>query len=147
MSGGSLCYFYSTLEDHAGDFKDKELDELVSDLAKLFHDREWFLSCDIGKGDWIEARDQFKAKWFTPHGREERIEKYIIEVVEEIRDEFGISKRRCMNCMHWFNSEKHKGIYGDCQKHPRCLYQRYESCDDFKEKENKDGAESKNQNT
>ena len=44
MSGGSLDYFYSQLNDHVGDFKDRELDELVSDLAELFHDREWYLS-------------------------------------------------------------------------------------------------------
>ena len=46
MSGGSLNYFYSELEGHAGDFRDKELDDLVRDLAHLFHEREWFLSSD-----------------------------------------------------------------------------------------------------
>ena len=50
MSGGSLNYFYSYLEEHVGDLGDKELDNLVLDLAKLFHDREWELSGDIGKG-------------------------------------------------------------------------------------------------
>jgi len=35
MSGGSLNYFYSQLEDHVGDFDDRELDDLVKDLAKL----------------------------------------------------------------------------------------------------------------
>ena len=43
MSGGSLDYFYTMLQDHVGDFGDKELDELVADLAELFHDREWYL--------------------------------------------------------------------------------------------------------
>ena len=38
MSGGSLNYFYGQLEEHIGDFGDKELDELVKDLAELFHD-------------------------------------------------------------------------------------------------------------
>ena len=37
MSGGSLDYFSCQLEDHVGDFGDKELDELVKDLAALFH--------------------------------------------------------------------------------------------------------------
>lgn len=44
MSGGSLDYFYCQLEEHVGDFGDKELDELVNDLAELFHDREWILA-------------------------------------------------------------------------------------------------------
>ena len=65
MSGGSLDYFYSQLQEHIGDFKDKELDELVEDLAKLFHDREWYLSGDYCEGTWNEARDNFKKKWFT----------------------------------------------------------------------------------
>ena len=40
MSGGSLNYFYIELEEHAGDLGDKELNNLVMDLARLFHDRE-----------------------------------------------------------------------------------------------------------
>ena len=76
MSGGSLGYFYNDLESHIGDFGDKELDELVKDLAKLFHDREWYLSSDTGEGAWNESRDRFKEKWFTAYGRQERIEKY-----------------------------------------------------------------------
>ena len=76
MSGGSLDYFYNRLEEHVGDFNDKELDELVEDLAKLFHDREWYLSCDYGQGQWNESRDKFKEKWFSEGAREERINKY-----------------------------------------------------------------------
>ena len=75
MSGGSLDYFYCQLQDHIGDFGDKELDELVKDLAELFHDREWYLSADYGIGDWNQARDNFKKKWFTKEGRKARIDK------------------------------------------------------------------------
>lgn len=63
MSGGSLYYFYCDLEDHAGDFDDPELDGLVTDLAKLFHDREWYLSGDTSIDRWIKSRDEFKKKW------------------------------------------------------------------------------------
>lgn len=91
MSGGSLDYFCYTLEDHVGDFGDKELDELVKDLAELFHDREWFLSGDTCEGEWNEARDKFKAKWFTKVGRAERIEKYLYEAVEEFKRICGSS--------------------------------------------------------
>ena len=51
MSGGSLDYFYCMLEEHTNDFDDKELNNLVSDLAQLFHDREWYLSGDTSRGD------------------------------------------------------------------------------------------------
>ena len=59
MSGGSLNYFYTSLQDHVGDFADKELDDLVSDLAELFKDRELYLSGDTGDGTWAEARAGF----------------------------------------------------------------------------------------
>ena len=52
MSGGSLGYFYSELEEHSEDLDDKELNELVSDLAEVFRAREWYLSADTGIGDW-----------------------------------------------------------------------------------------------
>lgn len=135
MSGGSLNYFYSQLEEHAGDFGDKELDELVKDLAGLFHDREWYLSADTGVGDWRKARDTFKAKWFTEHGRQERIEAYLAALAKEVRDAFGIGKDYCENCGHWYNSEKHDGEYGDCEKHKGCLWHRLENCEEFIAKE------------
>ena len=91
MSGGSLNYFYSSLEEHVGDFGDKELDELVSDLAELFHDREWYLSSDTGVGQWNEARDAFKAKWFKEGARKERIERYLSEFSPVIYQKFIIT--------------------------------------------------------
>ena len=94
MSGGSLDYFYNRLEEHIGDFNDKELDDLVKDLAKLFHDREWYLSCDYGEDQWNEARDKFKQKWFSEGARGERIEQYLEEVKQELLHSFGVSKKR-----------------------------------------------------
>ena len=131
MSGGHLNYFYSTLDDHVGDFGDKELDELVKDLAELFHDREWFLSGDTGEGSWNEARDAFKAKWFTKHGRQERIEKYLVVMEDEIRKTFGMSKRFCKFCNHWEGREKpvYDGEYGKCPFHDGCLMHRSECCE------------------
>ena len=131
MSGGSLDYFYSRLEDHAGDFRDKELDELVSDLARLFHDREWFLSGDTCEGDWNEARDAFKVKWFTEHSRQERIEKYLADLSEEVRRSFGVSKKYCENCKHW---KKRDGKYGDCSFEKCCLFHRKEYCEKWEER-------------
>lgn len=132
MSGGSLNYFYCQLQDHVGDFGDKELDELVSDLADLFHDREWYLSADTGLGDWEEARNEFKEKWFTKHGRQKRIEKYLAEMTEEIRRTLGMSKVYCENCKHWTRKDKR---YGNCKLEPRCLFHQHEYCDKWEEKE------------
>lgn len=137
MSGGSLNYFYALLAEHDRDFDDKELNELVTDLAELFHDREWYLSSDTGIGDWREARDAFKAKWFTEHGRQERIEKYISEFSDEIRQTFGIGTKFCKNCRHWEGRESPvcDGRYGNCPFHKGCVMHRSNSCDRFEENE------------
>lgn len=129
MSGGRLDYFYCQLQDHVGDFGDKELDELVKDLAGLFHDREWNLSGDTCDGDWNEARDAFKEKWFTKHGREERIEKYLAEFAKEVRETLGMSEEYCKNCAH-FDGKK-DDEYGKCEYHKSCLMHRSESCEKF----------------
>lgn len=137
MSGGSLDYFYSRLEEHSGDFGDKELDDLVKDLAELFHDREWYLSADTGLGDWREARDEFKAKWFTEHGRHERIEKYLAEIGNEVRESFGIARRRCKTCKHWTLNDKSER-YGSCKFEEHCLMHRSESCEKYEPREGAD---------
>jgi len=134
VSGGSLNYFYSELQDHVGDFGDRELDELVNDLAELFHDREWYLSSDTGVGQWNEARDAFKAKWFTEHGRQERIEKYLAQIADEVRKMFGISNAYCRNCTHWTVADQYDGKYGDCEFEKHCMNHRSESCEKFEQR-------------
>lgn len=133
MSGGSLDYFYSTLEEHVGDFGDKELDDLVNDLAALFHEREWYLSGDTNEGNWEEARKAFKEKWFTPLGRSERIEKYLAEIREDVMKTFGLSDRFCKNCKYWTEEGDGYG-YGDCEHVSGCVMHGYESCDRFDRK-------------
>ena len=134
MSGGSLDYFYYTLEDHANDFDDKELNDLVSDLATLFHDREWYLSGDTSRGDWREARDKFKDKWFTEHGRQERIEKYLAEIGNEVREQFGLNRKYCKTCAHW-SQRKNSDCYGDCELGKSVAKHRCEFCDKWEPKE------------
>jgi len=128
MSGGSLNYFYVHLEDHVNDLGDKELNELVSDLVGLFKAREWFLSSDTCEGDWNEARDAFKEKWFTQHGRRKLIEKYLSEFNDEIRKTFGISTRYCKLCKHWL---KRDDMYGACEFVRGCLMHRSEGCENW----------------
>ena len=135
MSGGSLDYFFYKLEEHAKDLGDKELNELVADLATLFHDREWYLSGDTCEGKWNEARDAFKEKWFTEHGRQERIEKYLAEFAEEVRQTFGISNRYCKNCKHWSEKTEYDGRYSRCEFIKGALSHRSESCEKFEEKD------------
>ena len=134
MSGGSLDYFYSLLEEHVGDFGDRELDDLVKDMAQLFHDREWFLSGDTCEGSWNEARDRFKKKWFSEVGRRCRIEQYLNDIKEEMLKSFGLSDRYCINCGRW-TPEGETSAYGDCLLKNRCLMHRYESCGEFVKRE------------
>lgn len=129
MSGGSLNYFYSSLEDHVGDFGDKELDDLIEDLVELFHAREWFLSCDTGEGDWRESRDSFKKKWFTEAGRKDRIERYFEDLKNETMESLGLSTRRCEYCQSW--KEEPPSKYGECPE-IKCRTHRSESCRRFK---------------
>ena len=130
MSGGSLDYFYCQLQDHVGDFKDKELDDLVNDLAELFHDREWYLSGDYGEGEWNEARDKFKKKWFSEGARAERIEKYLDEVKVELLQSFGVpfgvQHKYCKDCRHWTQQTE---TLGKCEFAVGYLNHAYETCD------------------
>ena len=132
MSGGSLNYFYSEMESHIGDFEDSELDDLVMDLAKLFRDREWYLSSDTYEGAWRDARDAFKQKWFKDGARQERIEKYLSDIRREVLDSFGLSKEYCRNCSHWTREDDGFG-YGTCDYEPHCLMHQGERCEHFAE--------------
>ena len=134
MSGGHLNYFYCDLETHIGDFGDKELDDLVKDLVKLFKSREWYLSADTSKGSWAEDRDAFKQKWFKGDGREERIKQYVNEMRDEILDSLGISDKYCKNCKHWKQEKEKNSPYGDCDFEKHCLMHRSESCEKFEKK-------------
>ena len=126
MSGGSLDYFYCQLQEHVGDFKDKELDDLVSDLVDLFHDREWYLSSDYGEGEWNEARDKFKQKWFREGARAERIEKYLDDVKAELLQSFGVNNKYCKDCKHW---TRESDTLGKCKFATGSRNHEYETCD------------------
>ena len=130
MSGGRLDYFFSQLECHAGDFKDKELDNLVADLSELFYAREWFLSGDTCEGDWNEARDAFKKKWFSNGSRPERFAKYLEEIKEDLMKQFGLYEHYCRGCAHW-SPDNDFDKYGSCDLKKNCLMHRSESCDQF----------------
>lgn len=137
MSGGSLNYFYSSLELHAGDFDDKELDDLVKDLADLFFAREWYLSGDTNQGQWREARDKFKTKWFSGDGRRERIEQYLHQLKSDLLDSFGFGNY-CRDCADWSPTENGSD-YGWCKHVDDCLMHRSECCGKWRKSEDNDG--------
>ena len=50
MSGGSFNYGYTRIEyDYVGYMQDREIDDLMKDVAEVMHDLEWWQSGDIGE--------------------------------------------------------------------------------------------------
>ena len=87
MSGGSHNYIcYRIQEDLCGCMKDRELDDLVFDIAELAHDLEWWDSADMSEETYREHVRRFKAKWFKAD-REARLKGYVNEAVENLRKE------------------------------------------------------------
>lgn len=110
MSGGSLDYVCYRVEEHVGCFGDKQLDDLLKDVAQLLHDREWYLSGDTCEGAWNLAKKEFKEKWL----------------------EGEYSQYYCRDCRH-FRNESLDSHYGRCEFEKHCLVHEYESaCKKFK---------------
>lgn len=86
MSGGSMGYIYYQVEGEADRMGDRELIELVKDVAKLLHDREWYISGDYGDDAWNKSAREFKEKWFKS-SREERLKEMIESIFEDARKE------------------------------------------------------------
>lgn len=60
MSGGSLNYAYTKVEDAAGGIyldtpECRAFKAHLLKVAKALHDIEWVQSCDYGRGDEVEA--------------------------------------------------------------------------------------------
>lgn len=91
MSGGSLDYFCYSLDEHAEDFGDKELKVLVNDLAKLYHDREWYLSGDIGLKAWNASKANFKKKWLFGGGIDKILKGVLIEYIRDMMEAYDIT--------------------------------------------------------
>ena len=89
MSGGSMDYLCYRVEEAASAMGDRELTELVKDVAELLHDREWYISGDYGANTWEESVRKFKQKWFDKP-REKRLK----ALIEQMFDE---TKQECMN--------------------------------------------------
>ena len=88
MSGGSYDYVFCRLDDAAGYTEDKEIKELLRDLAKLLHDEEWYESGDYGRDSYLKSLKAFKKKWFCDsNDRSKRLKGYIDDALEKTKEE------------------------------------------------------------
>ena len=88
MSGGSMDYAFYHLNDMADYVKDKEIKDLLTDLAELMHDLEWWDSGDCSEATYNETLRNFKAKWFGDN-RNYRLEHYINTSLDNMKIEIG----------------------------------------------------------
>ena len=87
MSGGSMNYAYCTIEEQARYLGDRELVDIAKDMAKLFHDAEWWHSIDIGEKDYRETVKWFKDKWLRNGSVDERLRGYIDKIFDDAKQE------------------------------------------------------------
>lgn len=132
MSGGSMNYFYSTLEEYSNVLGDRELNDLVKDLCKVFHDKEWLDSADIGEGSYNLTVKNFKEKWFTEVGQNRRYAEYIDTAIRDLKRELRIDRRYCKDCRHFMIEGGYDGRYGRCKHYTTCMTHAYDSpCEEF----------------
>lgn len=87
MSGGSHNYiYYQIQEELVGQMEDRELNDLMKDIATLAHDLEWYHSCDTSRDYYRESVRKFKDKWFGK-SRNERLKEYIDESINELKEQ------------------------------------------------------------
>jgi hypothetical protein len=87
VSGGSHNYVCYNIENElCGQMHDRELDDLMKDIAELAHDLEWYDSSDIGRADYMETVKKFKDKWFNGN-RKERLKGYVDESINNLKSE------------------------------------------------------------
>lgn len=87
MSGGSYEYICYKLESECqGRMYDAEMEDLITDLANVLHDLEWWQSGDCSEDTYRKSLIEFKTKWFKT-SRSKRLKSYIDEQVESVRSQ------------------------------------------------------------
>jgi hypothetical protein len=86
MSGGSHAYAFCVIKDLCGQMHDQELDDLMTDIAELAHDLEWFDSSDICEESYLQTVRRFKDKWFNS-SREDRLKQYVDDAISKLKNE------------------------------------------------------------
>ena len=93
MSGGNFNYVDATLRDEIygwsetwhNVFEDREISELVWDILDLIHDYDWYVSGDTSKETYLNAKADFKNKWFN--NRDVVVKRVIDTAIEEVKAE------------------------------------------------------------
>ena len=86
MSGGSMEYLCYKIMNQLSYVYDPEIKDLMTDLAELMHDLEWWQSGDYDRDSYEETLSKFKAKWFKGD-RQERLKGYIDEQIGIVRSQ------------------------------------------------------------
>ena len=86
MSGGSMNYICFKIEDAAKDVPDREIRDLMNDLAELMKSLEWWTSGDTNRDYYDKNLQKFKKKWFKD-SRNIRLKKYIDDSVNILKEE------------------------------------------------------------
>lgn len=87
MSGGSHNYICYQIEEYlVGQMEDRELNDLIQDIAELAHDLEWYHSSDIGRDDYLKSVRKFKEKWFK-ESRTDRLKEYVDKAIQELKED------------------------------------------------------------
>lgn len=86
MSGGSMNYICFKIEEAADYVTDKEIKDLLIDLAKLMHDLEWYESADYSREPYEKTLMEFKKKWFGDN-RNQRLKEYLKATIDEMKKE------------------------------------------------------------
>lgn len=130
-----FSYCYDETDKVPDVFHDREISEIVWDVFDLIHDFDWYVSGDTGEGQWNKAVHDFKEKWFTDTGRNERYDRYLEDILKEMRELLGIENLYCHNC-EVFEPESDSD-YGNCKYHKNALRHKWErACkDNFIKKE------------
>lgn len=93
MSGGHFDYIDSRAKNEIfgyGDkwwnvFEDREISELVWDIFDLIHEFDWYRSGDTSKLEYLNAKTNFKKKWFSNRGV--RIRRTINDAIQDVKQE------------------------------------------------------------
>lgn len=93
MSGGRFNYYDGTLKNEifgwadkwSNVFEDREISELVWDVLELIHEFDWYESGDTSKDKYLNAKTEFKKKWFNNRGV--RVKRTIDTAIDELRQE------------------------------------------------------------
>lgn len=135
MSGGSMNYICYQVEEASRCFNNPQIRELVKDVSKLLHDKEWADSGDYCVGEYNKTEKEFCEKWLCNHN--ETLTAIVSNEIEGVRNTLlaciGLGKY-CKDCVRW-KKEKGESDYGRC-KEDKWLTHGYEfACDDWSDNE------------